>query len=307
MNVLITGAGGFIGLNLIKYIEKSNLFSNDKIIILGNREYEKYVNIEHSNYRFTKEQFTKKDIYNIDVLIHLGAFIPKSRIDVNNIDKSFSNLKNTITLLQNIPGKPKKVIFTSTIDVYENTNDKIDELTKTDPISLYGWSKLICEKFIEEYGVQNNVIVQILRIGHIYGNGEEKYQKLIPISIKNAIQGKDLQLNTNSYELRSFLHVKDCCKCILKSTELNYSAGPINVVSKQTIAIKDLLERIIEISKKNLSIQINEQSKNTRNLSFKNDKMIQLLCQESINFEEGLAEEYGYMKNIFERNTHDNK
>jgi nucleoside-diphosphate-sugar epimerase len=176
MNILITGANGFIGKNLLKHVKNENLFNSDNLILLSNKKIDGYQCIEHKNYSFSKDDFLIKGINNIEILIHIGAFTPKTNSQANDIEKSYSNVKNTVYLLDNIPNVPNKIIFTSTIDVYKNTNIIIDENSETNPISLYGWSKLLCEKIIEQYGYQNNSIVQILRIGHIYGNGEEEYK-----------------------------------------------------------------------------------------------------------------------------------
>ena len=56
----------------------------------------------------------------------------------------------------------------------------ICEETNTIPKSLYGWSKLYCEKMVEQYGELNGIDTQVLRVGHVYGTGEEGYKKIIP-------------------------------------------------------------------------------------------------------------------------------
>lgn len=295
MNILITGASGFIGKNLLRNIKIENQYSKDKIILLTKDNIEGYLCIQHNEYTFIKDDFVKLGIYEIDIVVHLGAFIPKNSQEANDIDKSFSNIRNTIYLLNNLPNTPKKIIFASTIDVYKNTSDIIDENTDIFPSSLYGWSKLMCEKIIENYAIQSNSIVQILRIGHIYGIGEETYKKLIPVTIRKIISNESPEITSNKKELRSFLHVDDCSKSIIKSTELNTYTGPINLTSSNKISVLELINLLIRISNKKISIIINENKKEKRNLVFSNDKMNQYLCQESISLEKGLYEEYKYM------------
>ena len=58
--------------------------------------------------------------------------------------------------------------------------NKVDEHTAVNPTSLYGASKYYCEKMLAVFCKNNNIIFHNLRIGHVYGIGEEKHQKLLP-------------------------------------------------------------------------------------------------------------------------------
>ena len=55
-----------------------------------------------------------------DLVLHIGAFTPKSGIEANDINKSNANIFNTKYLLDNLPNFPEKFIFLSTLDVYGN-------------------------------------------------------------------------------------------------------------------------------------------------------------------------------------------
>jgi UDP-glucose 4-epimerase len=96
--------------------------------------------------------------------------MPKSTDELNMADKILeNNIIATNTLLQSLAYKPKKIIFSSTIDVYEyKYNNIINETSKLDPQSLYGSSKLFCEKLILEYCKSNNCKYAILRYGNIF-------------------------------------------------------------------------------------------------------------------------------------------
>ncbi|MFX4253329.1 NAD-dependent epimerase/dehydratase family protein, partial [Aliarcobacter butzleri] len=120
-------------------------------------------------------------------------FTPKSGIEANDINKSNANIFNTKYLLDNLPNFPEKFIFLSTLDVYGKIETIIDESSFTNPLTMYGWSKLYCEKLLENWSKENNIILQILRIGHIYGKGEKAYKKVIPITIQKLKNGENPQ------------------------------------------------------------------------------------------------------------------
>jgi nucleoside-diphosphate-sugar epimerase len=298
MNILITGATGFIGKNLLRYIKDEDIWKDEEIILLSSQEIPPYKYINHNKFSFTKEDFYKKGIMDIDAVIHMGAFIPKTAEDANLITESISNIENTFHLINNLPSVPKKFIFLSTIDIYQKTNSIIDEKTPINPNTLYGWSKLLCEKIIEQSAISFGFIPQILRLGHIYGPGEENYKKLIPETIKKIINNQMPVIYSDGSEKRSFLYIDDCCRMIIKALEMKKYVDPINVVSKKTNTVKDIVEMIIDISKKNISCIVQNQNIDTKDLVFSNTKMEKYLYSEKIALFNGLTKEYEYFSKI---------
>lgn len=289
--LLLTGITGFIGGNLLKFVEKEYEYDYE-IVLLSSIESQEYKTVVHKNYTFTKNDFFENNIKKVDIVIHIGAFIPKSGVEANGIEKSNQNIINTKYLIDNLPNIPLKFIFLSTIDVYGRAEGIINENTLTNPISLYGWSKLYCEKMIENWAKENDVIIQILRVGHIYGRGEEAYKKVIPITIQKLKKSDSPNIFGNGEEKRSFLHVDDVCNLIIKSIDIEKYEGVINLSSANSYMIKEIVELLIEISGKD--IQINYIKNENRGIDFEFDtsKMNQLLGYEKVNIKEGLANEY---------------
>jgi len=298
MNILITGATGFIGMNLLEVFKNNPKYKNDEIVLLTSREVSGYKCVMHNNYSFNKEDFYKKGINKINTIIHLGAFTPKDSKETNKIKYSISNIVNTEYLCNNIPSIPQRVIYTSTIDVYGN-NDRVN--TEDEPVvpdSLYGQSKLFVEKILEVWARKNKIVLQVLRIGHIYGEREEAYKKIIPETIKSILENTFPMIYTDGKEKRSFLYVKDCCDLIIKSMELEDYKGPINIVTNKTTTILELVNLIIEVSKKNIKPIVENKNIKTKDYIFNNDKMVKYLGEESTSLREGIEKEYKYFKKI---------
>ena len=289
--LLLTGTTGFIGQNLLKFIELN--YKNDyEIVLLSSALNENYKTILHKNYTFNKKDFEEKGILKIDLVLHIGAFTPKSGIEANDINKSNANIFNTKYLLDNLPNFPEKFILLSTIDVYGKVEEVISEKILPNPITLYGWSKLYCEKMIENWAKGNNVIIQILRVGHIYGKGEESYKKVIPITIQRLKEGNAPQIFGTGFEKRSFLHVDDVCSMILKSIKLEKYEGVINLCSAHSFTIKEIIDMLIEISAENLEINYINTENVGIDFEFDTLKMNKLLGYEKINMKDGLKDEY---------------
>jgi nucleoside-diphosphate-sugar epimerase len=291
-NLLITGSSGFIGKNLLKYIADNEL-SGYRVILLSSVDNDDFLTIKHNNYSFTKQDFFDRGIGTISLVIHLGAFTPKVGSDANNIGKSNENIINTKILLDNLPNVPDKFIFASTVDAYGKVLSKVAEEHPTDPLTLYGWSKLYCEKMVAHWCNDNAVVFQILRIGHIYGRGEEGYKKVIPVTIDKLRNNVNPQIFGQGTEKRSFLHVDDVCHFIMKSLCLEQYEGIINLCSSHACTIKEVVEILLDIAdNKNLQIEYVEMANKSVDFEFDTQKMNKLLGYEKVELKQGLEIEY---------------
>ena len=289
--LLLTGTTGFIGQSLLKFIEIN--YENDyEIVLLSSSINKNYKTVLHKSYTFNKIDFEENGILKIDVILHIGAFTPKSMIEANDINKSNTNIFNTKYLLDNLPNYPEKFIFLSTLDVYGKIETIINESNATNPLTMYGWSKLYCEKLLENWSKENNIILQILRIGHIYGKGEEAYKKVIPVTIQKLKKRDNPQIFGMGNEKRSFLHVDDVSNLIMKSILLEKYEGVINLCSSNSYTIKNIVEMLIEISNKEVQIDYIETENRGIDFEFDTSKMNKLLGIEKINIKDGLADEY---------------
>ena len=233
----------------------------------------------------------------VDVLLHLGAFTPKEGHQANAIKECNSNIIFTENLLA-LPFKNlKKVIYVSTLDVYESA-DLITEATPTLPTSLYGWSKLYCEQLTSIFATDHFITCQILRIGHVYGPGEEGYSKFLPKTIKNILISDTVELWGDGSEIHSFIYIDDVIEATLQSINLVDNVGPINVVGGVPITISNLLERLILISGKSIKIYKKEFNGLKRNYIFDNSKLKKYLLSKETDLNQGLKNEYKYMEKL---------
>lgn len=293
--ILVTGTSGFIGKKLLTALVIE--YGADHILALTSKPTEECHYLLHKNYTFDKDYLSKSGYSAINTIIHAGAFTPKSSGKSNDLFSCTSNINNTLKLLQLELPELRKFIFLSTLDVYGKDN-VISEQSPIDPISLYGDSKLYCEKMIASWAKANDKIGQLLRVGHIYGPGEEAYQKLIPATIKKLLSGQPLQVWGTGNELRSFLFIDDLIKSILKAVKIEIDLGPINLVGGSKITVKELIEMLISISNTKPVIDFLPMSGEARNIVFDNSKMQKELGQIETSLREGLTAEWEYMARL---------
>lgn len=297
--ILVTGASGFIGKHLLKYLVIT--YGKDKILALTSKPIATCAYLIHNDYTFDENYFINNGYYNIHTIVHAGAFTPKNSAEANNQVQSNLNVSNTEKLLHSIHPKLKKVIFLSTLDVYKD-DEVIHENTKLQPISLYAKSKLTGEEIVGNWSKNRNISHQILRVGHVYGPGEEAYQKIIPLTIKKLLKNEHIEIWGTGNEIRSFIYIDDVVKAIGKAITLGENIGPINIVSGNQVTINNLIKKLIEISGSNSIPKLVATTAISRNLIFDNQKMKQVLLYRETPLNKGLSIEYNYMKKLNDEN-----
>jgi nucleoside-diphosphate-sugar epimerase len=294
--ILVTGTTGFIGHSLLKLLVE--VMGKDQVLAFTSKPISICQYLLHNDYHFDNDLFIKQGFEDIETIIHAGAFTPKSAVDSNNVEQSNSNIFNTYRLISaNFPSL-KRFIFLSTLDVYAHDAHPITELSPVDPVSLYGHSKLYCEKMVTAWADRINISCHILRIGHVYGPGEEKYQKLIPMVMQQILNNDPIKLFGKGDDIRTFIYISDVVQSIIKALDLQAKNEVINVVGHEQICIRDLIDKIIQISGKEVPIQQIETDTRPRHLIFDDSKMKRLLSSPSTPLATGLKMEWDYFKQL---------
>lgn len=258
--IIVTGASGFIGSNLIAYL------ISRKFNVIGyyrNISYRiKKLNIE--NYCIKVKNYKNLPSGKWHLLIHLAAESNRNKYQTN-----FRNIKSSTLELCNdlIKSNFHRVLFLSSSEVYKSSNKK--KITEKGPInhdSNYAKIKFECEEIF------NSKRAIIIRASNIYGPnmGENNifYDVINQISKKNLnIYIKDI------FPVRDFLHVYDLSRAI-ELLVLTDMSGTFNVGSGRGTSIKSLAQKIINIlSKQNHKIISLNQKKYTSYLTLNSDKI----------------------------------
>ena len=234
---LVTGGAGFIGSNYIHYMFKKydneiRIINVDKLTYAGNLENLKGVE-KRSNYTFIQADICDSEkmerIFEeneIDRVVHFAA---ESHVDRSIRDPEIfvkTNVLGTLVMLNaakkawELPnGKfkdNKKFLHVSTDEVYGSLEDPSDyfyETTPYDPHSPYSASKassdMLVKSYIDTYGFPAN----ITNCSNNYGPYQFP-EKLIPLVINNALQGKKIPVYGDGKNVRDWLYVEDHAKAI---------------------------------------------------------------------------------------------
>ena len=303
--VLVTGAGGFIGQHLLQRLQE---IPDIKLLALTRQ----FVNesaksgviqwLEGSLDNLTTTFWINHGIKHVDIIFHLGGFTPKVAKDANNLHLIYkNNIVGSQKLLDNLPNVPTRIVFASTLDVYEGNADPnviIDETTSLIPSGLYGASKLFCEQMVMEYASQQGCGFAILRYGHIYGPGEMAYRKFIPEIIRKLIANESPIIYGDGSTLRDFLYVDDVVEATLRAAVHSSNAlGPVNIVRGQSVPLHQIVDHLLTYTGRKVQPIYMQDKPNGLSLQFNNNLMMSLLEKwEFTSLWKGLEAQYDQFK-----------
>lgn len=266
MNILVLGAGGFIGNHLVsqlvkqghyvcgvdlKYPEFSESVANE-FIITDLREF--------SN--FTKFPNLKFDeIYQLAADMGGALYVFTGEHDSNIMTNSVTININTLKYICNCEQLQATVFFSSSACIYplynqlNPANPKCNEASAypADPDSEYGWEKLFSERLYLAHAKNHNINVRIARYHNIYGplgtwdGGKEKSPAAI---CRKVIRASDsIEIIGNGQQTRSFLYIDDCVSATVALVRSNINF-PINIGSEEMVTINQLADVACSVENK---------------------------------------------------------
>ena len=233
MKIAFTGASGYIGQTFKRVYQKLDLVPLSYDLQKG-----EYFSLNNGSTP-SIEQFLEP----IEVLIHLGSFMPKNIQQTQDKVSSKKNMESTIKLLTYRLPSLKHIIYISTIDVYDFTF-KVSEKTKPNPKTEYAISKLACENIVKQFAEERGILFSILRVGTVYGPGEDSFQKVIPMMLKEFILKNQITIYDNGSVRRNFLYVEDVAKMIGEVVFASRKNKLINLIGFHSTSIRELADKI---------------------------------------------------------------
>ncbi|MDP3974363.1 MAG: dTDP-glucose 4,6-dehydratase [bacterium] len=263
MKLLVTGGAGFIGSNFIQYwIDKypeDEIINLDKLTYAGNLDNLKSIE-SNKNYTFVQGDIcdvnlVDKILKDIDTIVHFAAdsHVDRSISDPDPFIKT--NIEGTYVLLKMaLKNKIKHFHHISTDEVFGSlelgTKEKFNENTKYNPNSPYSASKAGSDHLVNAFFSTYDLPITISNCSNNFGPYQFP-EKLIPLTITNLIQNKNVPIYGDGLNVRDWLYVKDHCSAI----DLILNKGKIGetyVIGGMTkdISNLDIVKKIIKLMDK---------------------------------------------------------
>lgn len=265
--VLITGADGFIGSHLTELLLEKGyrvraLAQYNSFNYWGWLEdIPRHANLEIVSGDIRDPHFCREITKGQDIIFHLAALIaipysyvaPDSYVD--------TNVKGTLNICQAAKEQGNiRVIHTSTSEVYGTANYvPIDEKHPKQPQSPYSASKIGADAMALSFYKSFELPVTVARPFNTYGP-RQSARAFIPTVITQMLSGLDTIKTGDLSPTRDLNYVKDTCLGFLALASCDESIGKeVNIASNYEISMADVMEKIREILKVDVSLITDEQ------------------------------------------------
>lgn len=261
MNVVITGAAGFIGSNLLKLL----IAKGHTITPIDNFDatlYSKEIKVHN----LTATEYQGKILQNfptaipeksVDQIVHLAA-LPGLFEGPNSVESyTKANVLGTMQMLNfaKLSGA-KRVIYISTSSVY-GLSGVGKETIPIKPISTYGVTKFVGEELVRAHCEENSIEFIILRLFSVFGPKQRPDMAIHKI-LFSLLCGETFPVYGNLETERTNTYVSDVCLAILNSMESKIPNQCYNICGERKISLRQWIELAEEVSGRKLKLQNKE-------------------------------------------------
>lgn len=245
MNIVVTGGAGFIGANflnlMVPRMPQHHFINIDKLTYAANLLSLKPI-MHAPNYQFCRVDIadsagvaTVFEHFDIDMVIHFAAESHVDRSIVSPVDFIQTNIVGTFNLLDACrqhwkSWEGKLFHHVSTDEVFGSLGDAgyFTENTRYDPSSPYSASKASSDHLVRAYGRTYGMPYKLTNCSNNYGPLQFP-EKLIPLMIQNALDGKPLPVYGQGLNVRDWLYVGDHCEAIWSVIENGHIGESYNI------------------------------------------------------------------------------
>jgi len=304
--IIVTGASGFVGANLVKKIINKNeiyIFTRKESDTWRLNDIKSEINVQTINFENKNKIQSVVNKIKPDYVFHLATYggYPFQQ-DVKTIVDS--NIHNSINLMQALSeyGRLEKFVNIGSSSEYGPKTKPMKEIDLASPIFPYGITKLTQTNFAKYFFVKNGLPSVTLRLFSVYGPLEEPGRLIY--DIMTSILRKNILKLASKKAKRDFIFVDDVIEAIKKISKTPNIEGDIfNVGSGKEYSIEEVVNIVQSKLKKDLKVSWGniekQRSFETNNHWIANISKIkkEIKWNPKVNFEKGLAKTFEWYEN----------
>src|SRR3989344_4134161 len=279
--VLITGINGFIASHLARNLKNKGSIVYGIVLPGKNSDYPlidcDLTDIHHA----VKAVSDLKP----DAIFHLGGQSTAVMAKNEPLESFKSNVITTINLLEAVrTGHKSPLVYASTRDVYDSLSSlPYIEDGNLNPKTIYGCTKLLSENLIKAYFLSYGIPAVAVRASNVYGPNDLKFERIIPAVIKSVVSYENVILFGDGSDSRDFIYAEDLAEgyVILAENLLQgkYFGEAFNFSGEKPFPIKEIAEKIIHISGKEIKIEFSPKPNSTPDIRYSSSDKAKKLLQ----------------------------
>lgn len=244
--ILITGAAGLLGSRVVPLLSRS-LPDARIIAVRRNKNYASHdprVETIHGDLR--DKQFWIRLPSTITSVIHLAAVISwrgEQKYQASIVTDNLQPIANLIEYSQNWPSL-QHVVYSSSISVYGQSSELLNECSPTQPVNLYGAAKLCGEALLSCLQAKGVRTVS-LRFSSLYARGQYE-GTVLPIMVNRARQQQDIVIFGDGTRTQDFLHCEDAAAAVLLALQGDAN-GVFNIGTGTPVTMTELAETVSSV------------------------------------------------------------
>lgn len=309
--VLVTGAGGFIGHHLVKYLKDKGYWV--RAADIKEPEFEETAADEFMLLDLRNLENCMVATDNIDEVYHLAADMGGiGYITAFHAEIAKNDTRINVHMLESARmNGVSRFLFSSSACIYPQYLQKDADVTPlkeedaypADPEEGYGWEKLYMEKLCQYFREDYKLETRVVRFHNVFGplgtyeGGKEKAPAAISRKVALTPDGSEIEIWGDGLQTRSFMHIDDCVEGIHRLMRSDHHE-PLNLGRDEMVTINELVDIISEIAGKTL-VKRHDLSKpqGVRGRNSDNDRLRQVLGWEpSISLREGMKGTYSWIE-----------
>lgn len=316
--VLVTGAGGFIGHHLTKYLVDRGYWVRG--VDVKEPEYEPTSAHDFKLLDLSVPNNCLEATSDIDEVYGLAANMGGIGFIENN--KAVIVRDNTLINMNTIEASRangvKRYLYTSSACIYPGYKQKETDISPlreedaypADAEDGYGWEKLymerVCRHYTEDFGLDTRVV----RFHNIFGplgtydGGREKSPAAICRKVAQAKDGDDIEVWGDGEQTRSYCYIDDCVEGIYRLMQSSHR-DPINLGQDRMISINQLVDMVSKIAGKRIGKRYDvTKPQGVRGRNSDNTRLREVLGWEpAISLEDGLDSTYHWIACELEKSS----
>jgi GDP-D-mannose 3',5'-epimerase len=308
---LVTGAGGFIGHHMVRYLKSLGYWVRGADVKLP--EFEDSHADEFELVDLRQWEDCRKVTREVDEVYQLAAdmggigYITAFRAHVarNNV------LINAHMLEAAAESGVSRYFYSSSACIYpmslQESEDvsplKEEDAYPAEPEEGYGWEKLYSEKLCQYYAEEGKLQTRVARFHNVYGpvgtfeGGREKAPAAICRKVALADDGGEIEVWGDGQQTRSFMYVDDCVEGIYRIAQSDHS-HPLNLGTDRLVSIDELVRLVAGIAGKTLTVRHDPtKPQGVRGRNSDNSRLREVLRWEPVTtLEDGLSKTYTWIE-----------